>query len=209
VDGDGTLCGGKSAGVQEDEARLFHVLSLSLSPGFPSERTDNSLLSNSMHGLTSVLFLPPLLEKISPHLRPYLLTSHFRLIVAYWVSRGRPPLFVADTLMAASSRPSPPSSASRPSGTAINRALHFAVRENASRAPSRATSPSHGDSPLTPRAAETTLPFSDANGDYDEQESSADEGTNPWMMVLQSAVDHHDEHVTKVRLSLYFLPSMC
>lgn len=42
-----------------------------------------------MHGVTSALFLPPLLEVISPHLRPYLLTSHFRVMVAYWISRGR------------------------------------------------------------------------------------------------------------------------
>lgn len=28
-------------------------------------------------------------------------------------------------------------------------------------------------------------------------------GTNPWMKVLQSAVDHDDEHVTKVSLRYY------
>jgi hypothetical protein len=34
--------------------------------------------------------------------------------------------------------------------------------------------------------------------------------TNPWMKVLQSAVDHDDEHVTKVSfLSLVVIPRFC
>ncbi|GAA5848834.1 hypothetical protein JCM8547_006362 [Rhodosporidiobolus lusitaniae] len=192
-------------------------------PGYKKTKLDFFI----MHGLTSVLFLPPLLQALSPHLRPYLLVSHFRVCVAYWVSRGRPPLYVADTLMAASSRPVPPSpSSSSYTSTAVHRALSEAVEKQqkedgaASSHSSRAPSPSSGstpaqdvsndgyvDSPLTPKAAGVALPFSASKPDgegFRDVEDVVDAGTNPWMRVLDSAVDHDDEHVTKVVRSLYF-----
>ncbi|GAA6022709.1 hypothetical protein JCM10207_008073 [Rhodosporidiobolus poonsookiae] len=192
-------------------------------PGYKKVKLDFFI----MHGLTSVLFLPPLLEVISPHLRPYLLTSHFRVLVAYWVSRGRPPLYIKDTLLAAPSAPTPPLSTPAqpyPAGTAVGRALQDARRKQQRREArsgrsSRATSPSpspsgaqdvHHDgfveSPLTPRAAADQLPFSEgrADGGLEDVEWRLDEGSNPWMVVLKSAVDHDDEHVTKTVRSLYF-----
>ncbi|CAA3032869.1 Hypothetical predicted protein [Olea europaea subsp. europaea] len=42
-----------------------------------------------MHALTSAIFLPGMLEVLSPNSRISLLHSHFRVMVAYWVSRGR------------------------------------------------------------------------------------------------------------------------
>lgn len=42
-----------------------------------------------MHTLTSAIFLPSLLEVLSPSSRIALLHSHFRVTLAYWVSRGR------------------------------------------------------------------------------------------------------------------------
>lgn len=42
-----------------------------------------------MHTLTSAIFLPSMLEILSPSSRIALLHSHFRVMVAYWVSRGR------------------------------------------------------------------------------------------------------------------------
>lgn len=42
-----------------------------------------------MHGLTSALFLPGMLEMLSPSSRAQLLHSHFRVMIGYWVSRGR------------------------------------------------------------------------------------------------------------------------
>ncbi|GAA5919707.1 hypothetical protein JCM6882_008438 [Rhodosporidiobolus microsporus] len=192
-------------------------------PGYKKTKLDFFI----MHSLTSVLFLPPILQAISPHLRPYLLVSHFRTMVAYWVSRGRAPLYIADTLMAAPSRPVPPTAPSpSPAGeTAIARALRKAQRKHSSgssQASSRASSPPPGgshdgylDSPLTPKAADKSpLPFSEeaegANGQHGlgEGELGAaggrEEGSNPWMRVLQSAVDHDDEHVTKAIRSLYY-----
>ncbi|GAA5955384.1 hypothetical protein JCM10213_002868 [Rhodosporidiobolus nylandii] len=202
-------------------------------PGYKKTKLDFFI----MHGLTSVLFLPPILEVISPHLRPYLLVSHFRILLAYWVSRGRPPLYVTDTLMAASARPVPPPPNNQPEegGTAVSRALHDAERTHreehdphegsrpASRTPSRAASPApshdplqqevHNDgyveSPLTPKAADgKPLPFAEGGEGIaaaaEETMRGLEEGSNPWMRVLQSAVDHDDEHVTKAVRSLYF-----
>ncbi|BGP09142.1 hypothetical protein JCM10049v2_004997 [Rhodotorula toruloides] len=182
-----------------------------------------------MHGLTSVLFLPPLLEAISPHLRPYLLVSHFRILIAYWISRGRPELYITETLMAASAYPRPPTpalSSSRLRKTAVRRALDEALVDRHSNQhdphESRPTSPSsHGvkqnvlnegyvESPLTPKASDDH-PLSAANGfhgsaeeEEEQDDERVDEAANPWMKVLASAVDHHDEHVTKVVRSLFF-----
>ncbi|TNY24391.1 hypothetical protein DMC30DRAFT_333462, partial [Rhodotorula diobovata] len=117
------------------------IYSAATRPGYKDIKLDFFL----MHGLTSIMFLPSLLEVISPHLRPYLLTSHFRILVAYWVSRGRPDLYVAETLMAATPYPRAPPA-----------------------------------------------------------DAFEDDGSNPWMRVLASAVDHDDEHATKVVRSLYY-----
>ena len=42
-----------------------------------------------MHGLTSIIFLPALLETLSPPSRIALLHSHFRSMIGYWISQGR------------------------------------------------------------------------------------------------------------------------
>lgn len=63
-----------------------------------------------MHALTSALFLPSILEQISPHLRPYLLHSHFRIMISYWVSRGTPKVHLREILLASTPYPTPPNS---------------------------------------------------------------------------------------------------
>lgn len=42
-----------------------------------------------MHALTSAMFLPSMLEVLSPTSRIQLLHSHFRVMIGYWISRGR------------------------------------------------------------------------------------------------------------------------
>lgn len=42
-----------------------------------------------MHALTSAIFLPSILEILSPTSRIQLLHSHFRVMLGYWISRGR------------------------------------------------------------------------------------------------------------------------
>jgi hypothetical protein len=61
------------------------IFASSSRPGYEDVKLDFFL----MHALTSVLFLPSILEVLSPHLRPALLHSHFKIMVAYWVARGR------------------------------------------------------------------------------------------------------------------------
>lgn len=143
-----------------------------------------------MHGLTSVLFLPSMLEVLSPHLRPYLLMSHFRLVVAYWISRGRPELYISEGLMMATATPAPPASASSSAAPGTDSAVRRALE--------KARLQGGGDS--DPQFYEKTPPSL-------EDAIAADAGdpyTNPWLKVLQSAVDHDDEHVTKVVRSLYW-----
>ena len=159
----------------------------------PGQTTDDGkealpIHQNRMHGLTSVLFLPSMLEVLSPHLRPYLLMSHFRLVVAYWVSRGRPELYLSEGLMMATAAPAPPASSAtgRPgTDSAVRRALEKARAQEGDSDPAYEKTPSslEGDA----NAADREDPY-----------------TNPWMKVLQSAVDHDDEHVTKVVRSLYW-----
>ncbi|GAA6009671.1 hypothetical protein JCM11491_001054 [Sporobolomyces phaffii] len=167
----------------------------------------------TMHGVTSALFLPPLLEAISPHLRPYLLTSHFRVMVAYWISRGRPELYIEESLMAASGQPLPPNE-SRPSeSSAVGRSLSQHRRDgesNTKNSPqTEPLSPLHThedvDEPPTPKAGTAlALPAMENVGLGNED---VQVGTNPWMKVLQSAVDHGDEHVTKTVRALYYAAS--
>lgn len=142
-----------------------------------------------MHGLTSVLFLPSMLEVLSPHLRPYLLMSHFRLVVAYWVSRGRPELYISEGLMRATAAPAPPASSSSASGrdSAVRRALEKARTRG-------------DDSDQQQQSYEKTPSSLEEDGVGGDDPYS----TNPWLKVLQSAVDHDDEHVTKVVRSLYW-----
>lgn len=52
-------------------------------------QSNDSFSKNRTHCLTSVLFLPSLLQVISPHLRPAMLHSHFRMMMAYYISAGR------------------------------------------------------------------------------------------------------------------------
>ncbi|GAA5857301.1 hypothetical protein JCM9279_005126 [Rhodotorula babjevae] len=180
------------------------IYAASSRPGYKDVKLDFFL----MHGLTSILFLPPLLEAISPHLRPYLLTSHFRILVAYWVSRGRPDLHVADTLMAATAFPRPPPVSAPPATTAVRRALDE-NRHNKGHDPEDPSSTGADggvESPATPKAMHAQ-PFPvPSDGDVDSSRSQLDEddGSNPWMRVLASAVDHDDEHATKVVRSLYY-----
>ncbi|GAA5872957.1 hypothetical protein JCM3774_004886 [Rhodotorula dairenensis] len=149
----------------------------------------------TMHGLTSVLFLPSMLEVLSPHLRPYLLMSHFRLVVAYWVSRGRPDLYISEGLMMATATPCPPASAPAPHGrgteSAVRRALEKARAKEGGGGDEGEGDSGSGRFEKTP----PSLPHEDPEGDA---------CVNPWMKVLQSAVDHDDEHVTKVVRSLYW-----
>lgn len=131
--------------------------------------------------------------------------------------------------MAASAYPRPPTpalSSSRLRKTAVRRALDEALVDRHSNQhdphESRPTSPSsHGvkqnvlnegyvESPLTPKASDDH-PLSAANGfhgsaeeEEEQDDERVDEAANPWMKVLASAVDHHDEHVTKVVRSLFF-----
>ncbi|KAK4050589.1 hypothetical protein OIV83_003315 [Microbotryomycetes sp. JL201] len=150
----------------------------------------------AMHGLTSVLFLPPILEVISPHLRPYLLHSHFRVLVAYWISRGRPELHIHDTLMAASANPRPPHFSAR-AQTAVGVHLMHVVAEGQAESASAPL-----ESPKTPQV--------DKNGhllgplDPSDENSQRPSQENPWPRILASAADHPDDHLCKVVRSLAF-----
>lgn len=61
-----------------------------------------------MHGLTSLIFLPPMLPALSHKSRSQLLHAHMRVAFTYWVARGRPPFFIRNTLNASSENPRAP-----------------------------------------------------------------------------------------------------
>lgn len=149
------------------------------------QRTNLACVSPSMHALTSVLFLPPILQAVSPHLRPYLLHSHFRVMIAYWVSRGRPDLYIQETLMAATAAPRARSSDKPTAQSAIARALErLDVNSKGKQAASDVP-----ESPKTPRA-NRTLDLASESGEDDQED-------NAWPRLLASAADHPDDHVAK------------
>ncbi|KAH8929981.1 hypothetical protein BT69DRAFT_1315351 [Atractiella rhizophila] len=167
------------------------VLAASTRPGKPY-RLDFFL----MHGLTSVLFLPSLLENLSPHLRPHVLTSHFRVLVAYWVSRGRPKLWIRETVMAATDTPLPPSSTAPSDKTAVRRKLEKQIAEQ-NQNPELAPSPENVPLPSTPEPSKA-----------ESQTTGSVNHTNVWGAILCSAAEHPDEHLTKTIRSLAFADSM-
>ncbi|KAK4047499.1 hypothetical protein OIV83_005412 [Microbotryomycetes sp. JL201] len=125
----------------------------------------------TMHALTSVLFLPSFLEVLGPQYWTTVLHSHFRVMVAYWIARGRPKLFIAEYLMASTDTPCPPSHPSKRQ-TLEAGALQRAIVERG----------------LSKASTETNGP----------------DGVNPWFAIHSAAIDHPDEHVTKVIRSLSF-----
>lgn len=132
--------------------------------------------------------------------------------------------------MAAPAYPRPPAStlsSPRPRKTAVRRAIDEALvdRHSSQHDPheSRPTTPAshvpkqdvlnegYVESPLTPKAGADEHPLAPSNGFHSQTEDAdsegderVDEAANPWMKVLASAVDHHDEHVTKAVRSLFF-----
>ncbi|KAM0790323.1 hypothetical protein ACM66B_003208 [Microbotryomycetes sp. NB124-2] len=121
-----------------------------------------------MHALTSVIFVPSFIETLSPQFWTTLLDSHFRVMIAYWIARGRPRLYIKEYLMKATESPEPPSQSAR--GEAL--ALHKETRQRGLK-------------------------------DVSEETKGRD-GVNPWSDIYSSAIDHPDEHVTKVIRSLAF-----
>ncbi|EGG06241.1 uncharacterized protein MELLADRAFT_87395 [Melampsora larici-populina 98AG31] len=51
-----------------------------------------------LHGVTSCIFLPTILQNLSKASQKVLLTSYFRSVIALWISRGRPPLHLSQEL---------------------------------------------------------------------------------------------------------------
>lgn len=169
-----------------------------------------------MHALTSVLFLPSILEQISPHIRPYLLHSHFRIMISYWVSRGRPRIHLHETILAATAYPTPPNSY-QPTLGAVAQALASRPQPiSTSLVPDDATTPSadangklrsivlgmgpNDGAEVTseePRKEEEVV---ESNGrDLVKEEEEKASGINPWGAIFTSAMDHPDDHVPKVR----------
>ncbi|KAK4054953.1 hypothetical protein OIO90_003294 [Microbotryomycetes sp. JL221] len=185
--------------IVEKTEELFWVATVifaaSSRPGYVNTKLDFFL----MHGLTSVLFLPPILEVISPHLRPYLLHSHFRVLVAYWISRGRPELHIHDTLMSATCAPRPPHYVAR-SRSAVGTHLNAVVTEQSA----EESSADPLESPKTPQVDRNGRLLGPLNGQSDGRTGQDEMLENAWPRILASAADHPDDHLCKVVRSLAF-----
>lgn len=111
--------------------------------------------------------------------------------------------------MAAPLQPLPPFEAREASASAVARSIDKNRRQEergSSDSPhDEPISPLHSnedlDEPPTPKAGSSRPLPQMENVGLDNEEKKL--GTNPWMKVLQSAVDHDDEHVTKVSLRYY------
>lgn len=124
-----------------------------------------------MHCVTSALFLPTFLEPLSQQNRIAVLRSHWNVMIAYWVSRGRPELNLR-WLMSRTAQPGPPSEAKLAGG--VERAL--------------------ADGPTSNGKGKNKEGTSTA-------ESKPASAFSPWPAIIASAADHPDEHVTKCKLA--------
>lgn len=79
-----------------------------------------------MHILTSSLFIPSLAAFLSPSSQSALVRGHFSLLLAYWVSQGRPALSIEAFIDSVTPTPSPPGPKPTPSKDALgaNKELH-------------------------------------------------------------------------------------
>lgn len=102
-----------------------------------------------MHLLTSSIFLPSLAAYLSPSSQSALLRGHLSVMLAYWVSRGRPALPVKPFFASVSATPSPPGPKPTPSKDALGKG------------------------------------------------KSLEEIDNPWFGIVQSVLQHPDEHLVK------------
>lgn len=133
-----------------------------------------------MHALTSVLFVPSYLEALSPHNWAPLLHSHWRVLVGYWIARGRPRLYITEYLLRATETPSPPPP------TTTTRA---------------GDSDKSAGTTTTLEATGLAREISKRGLKYISPEASGPTALNPWSVVVQAAIDHPDEHVTKASSS--------
>lgn len=109
-------------------------------------------------------------------------------MVAYWVSRGRPDLYIRETLMAASACPFPPGVEPASTSAIARKAAELSEKEGEA----------HGDAPESPKT-----PQAGNDGklrDFEEEEHRDEQGVESvWPRMLASAVDHPDDHFAKVR----------
>lgn len=150
------------------------ILAASSRPGYAQHKLDFFL----MHTLTSVIFLPSLVEVLKPASRIALLYSHFKVMVGYWVSRGRPALHIKDTLLAATSTPTAPNAPLYMPG-----AIERAAEEKKTAAEGKGKGKADQEV-KTPTLSSMVV--------------SRNTSTNPWHAIMASACDHPDEHLTKV-----------
>lgn len=102
-----------------------------------------------MHLLTSSIFLPSLAAYLSPASQSALLRGHLSVMLAYWVSRGRPALPIKSFITSVSATPAPPGPKPTPSKDALGKGKSLA------------------------------------------------EIDNPWLGIVQSVLQHPDEHLVK------------
>lgn len=82
-----------------------------------------------MHILTSSIFLPSLAAFLSPSSQSALVRGHFSLLLAYWVSRGRPALPIEAFLDSVTTTPSPPGSRPTPSIDVLSSKKNLALHQ--------------------------------------------------------------------------------
>lgn len=116
--------------------------------------------------------------------------------------------------MAAPTQPLPPSDPRPAQESAVARSIAKSRRDDSPQQEQQnePISPLHShddiDEPPTPKAASNLqLPVMENVGLDSNNNEDLKLSTNPWMKVLQSAVDHDDEHVTKVSSSHSYLLS--
>ena len=74
-----------------------------------------------MHYVTSVLFLPSIAAHLPPASAAFMIRTYFALLIIVYISRGRPPLAIADLYVNSTVTPSPPGPHPTPSTNILKR----------------------------------------------------------------------------------------
>ena len=83
-----------------------------------------------MHVLTSSIFLASLAAHVSPASQSALLRGHFSLLLAYWVSRGRPALPIEAFFANVTTTPRPPGPKPEPSEDVLGQEIDVQSHDN-------------------------------------------------------------------------------
>ena len=178
-------------------------------PGYERVQLDPELSKAAL----ACLLLPTLLEVVSSGMRPYILQAVWRALVATWLARGRPRLYIADSLMSATACPTPPGAPLLDVTGLANALAHLPPPSQPALSPLDQTNhifANTPESPLTPTGdSNGRLRVNGTAGTGGASDSDDDDCGSAWPGVLGAVIGHEDGEVVGMVRALALVGQKC